>query len=191
VESVRAALAQGTWWPSETTTSRKAIWALTLVATVAVTIAAVRAPVDYRALGNYGYLGVFLITLLGTGAIAFPMPYLSAIIIGGTFLEPGVVALVAGVAAGIGELTAYLIGYSGRSLLPSDGWYASVERQVKKYGAWVVFGASIIPNPFFDAIGLIAGATRLPVPVFVLACFLGKTIRFWLLATYGGKLFGL
>jgi membrane protein YqaA with SNARE-associated domain len=191
VGSVRAALVESTWWPSETTASQKAIWAFTLVATVALTIAAIRAPIDYRALGNYGYLGVFLITLVGTGAIAFPMPYLGAIIIGGSFLEPGAVALIAGIAAAVGELTGYLIGYSGRSLLPSDGWYASVERQVKKYGAWVIFAASIVPNPFFDAMGVIAGATRLPVPLFVLACFVGKTIRFWLLATYAGKLFGL
>lgn len=191
VEAVRAALAQGTWWPTETTARRKVIWALTLAATIAVTIAAIRAPVDYRALGNYGYLGVFLITLAGTAAVAFPVPYLGAVVIGGSFLNPIGVALVAGAAAAIGELTGYLIGYSGRSLLPSDGWYPSVERQVKRFGAWVIFGASVIPNPFFDAMGVIAGATRLPLPLFMFACFAGKTVRFWLIAAYAGRFFGM
>jgi membrane protein YqaA with SNARE-associated domain len=191
VESVRAALSQGTWWPTETTGTRKLIWVLTLVATVAITIAAIKAPVDYRALGNHGYLGVFFITLVGTGAIAFPMPYIGAIVVAGSFLEPGAVALVAGIAAALGELTGYMLGYSGRSLVSSGGWYPSVERSVKQYGTGLIFVASIVPNPFFDAMGVIAGATRLPLPLFLLACFAGKTIRFWLLATYGGRVFGL
>ncbi len=190
VESVRAAktaISQGGWWPTETTLCRKAIWALTLVATIAVTIAAIKAPVDYRALGSYGYLGVFLITLIGTGAIAFPMPYIGAILIAGTFLDPGMVAIVAGIAAAVGELTAYLIGYSGRSLLPTDGWYPPLERSLSKYGPLFILGASVIPNPFFDALGVIAGATRMPMPLFILAVLVGKTIRFWVLATYGGR----
>ena len=89
----------------------------------------------------------------------------------------------------MGELTGYMLGYSGRSLLPTNGWYPSVERGVKQYGTGLIFVASIIPNPFFDAMGVIAGATRLPLPLFMLACFVGKTIRFWILATYGGRVF--
>jgi len=186
-DSVRAAFAQGSWWPADTTLRTKAIWGLTLVATIAVTIAAIKAPVDYRALGSYGYLGVFIITLVGTGAIAFPMPYIGAILIAGTFLEPGIVAIVAGLAAAIGELTGYMVGYSGRSLMSTNGWYSSLERSVSKYGPWCVFGASVIPNPFFDALGVIAGATKMSVPLFMLAVLVGKTIRFWALATYGGR----
>ncbi len=191
MRAARAAISQSGWWPTETTFRRKVIWALTLVATVAVTIAAIKAPIDYRALGSYGYLGVFLITLIGTGAIAFPMPYIGAILIAGTFLDPSLVAIVAGIAAAIGELTGYLVGYSGRSLLPTDGWYPPLERSLAKYGPMVIFGASVVPNPFFDALGVIAGATRMPLPLFVLAVLVGKTIRFWVLATYGGRLLPL
>jgi membrane protein YqaA with SNARE-associated domain len=189
--SLRAAVGQAAAWPAEVTLRQKAIWALTLTVTIAVTIAAVRAPVDYRALGNYGYLGVFLITLIGTGAIVVPMPYIGAILIAGTFLDPRLVALVAGSAAAIGEMTGYLVGYSGRSLLPTGRWYTQVESAMRRFGPAMIFGASVIPNPFFDALGVIAGATRLPVAWFMIACFLGKTMRFWLLAAVGGRLLGL
>jgi len=46
----------------------------------------------------------------------------------------------------------------------------------------------VIPNPFFDAVGIIAGALRLPLWVFLVACFLGKAIRFWLIASLGETL---
>ena len=49
----------------------------------------------------------------------------------------------------------------------------------------VIFVAAAIPNPFFDAVGIVAGATRMPLGWFWIACFLGKTIRFWLIALAG------
>jgi membrane protein YqaA with SNARE-associated domain len=95
------------------------------------------------------------------------------------------VALVAGVGAALGELTGYLVGYTGRSLIPKNRWYLMIERGMVRFAAPVIFVASVIPNPFFDAVGIVAGATRLPLWLFLLACFLGKTIRFLLLAFVG------
>jgi membrane protein YqaA with SNARE-associated domain len=133
-------------------------------------------------------LGVFLVTLIATGAIIVPVPYLAVVVVAGSFLDPVLVALVAGAAAALGELTGYLVGYTGRALLPRSRGYALLERGVTRWGGPVIFLAAIIPNPLFDAVGALAGATRLPVWLFLLACFLGKAIRFWLLATLGGAL---
>ncbi len=144
-------------------------------------------PLDYQAFGNYGYLGVFVVTLLATGALVLPVPYLALIVVAGSFLNPVLVALVAGLAAALGELTGYLVGYTGRSLIPHNRWYRLLERGVTRFGGPVIFVASVVPNPFFDAVGIIAGATRLPVWLFILVCFLGKTIRFWLLAFAGNS----
>lgn len=162
--------------------------ALMLAAMLALSVALLALPIDYKAMGDYGYLGVFVVTLLATGALVVPVPYLALILVAGTFLDPVLVALVAGSAAALGELTGYLVGYSGRSLMPKTGWYPRVERGVRRFGAPIIFVAAVVPNPFFDAVGAIAGATRMPVWRFVLVCFAGKALRFLLLALLGGSL---
>ena len=159
--------------------------ALALLGVILLSGALVFVPIDYKAMGNYGYLGVFVVTLLATGAIVLPVPYLALILVAGSFLNPVLVALVAGVGAALGELTGYLVGYTGRSLIPKNRWYRMIERGMARFAAPVIFVASVVPNPFFDAVGIVAGATRLPVWLFLLACFLGKTIRFLLLAFVG------
>ena len=159
--------------------------ALVLLGVLALSVALVFVPIDYKALGNYGYLGVFLVTLLATGAIVLPVPYLAIIVVAGTFLDPRLVALTAGAGAALGELTGYLLGYTGRTLLAKNRWYQMLEQGVVRFGGPVIFVAAAIPNPFFDAVGIVAGATRVPLWLFLFACFLGKALRFWLLASLG------
>ncbi|HZT07893.1 MAG TPA: VTT domain-containing protein [Chloroflexota bacterium] len=161
-------------------------WALAVAGMSAAIIAL---PVDYHALGRYGYLGVFLVTLLSTASLILPVPYIAAIVFAGTFLDPRAVALVAGVAAALGELTGYALGYSGRRLVPENRWYAAIQRWMGRFGGPVIFLAAIVPNPFFDAVGMVAGATRMPLWIFLVSTFLGKTLRFWLLAALGGVFF--
>jgi membrane protein YqaA with SNARE-associated domain len=158
---------------------------LGLAAIVGISALIVVLPIDYRALGNYGYLGVFIVTLISTASLVLPVPYLATIMVAGTFLDPKVVALVAGLAAAIGELTGYGLGYTGRSLLPDNRWTLMIQNAMRRWGGLVIFGASAVPNPFFDAVGMIAGATKMPVWVFILAAFLGKTLRFWAFAMMG------
>jgi membrane protein YqaA with SNARE-associated domain len=162
--------------------------ALVLLAVFVLSAVLLFVPIDYKALGNYGYLGVFLVTLLATGAIVLPVPYLAFIVVAGSFLNPVLVAMAAGLGAALGEMTGYLLGYTGRSLIPQNRWYALVERGVSRYACPVVFVAAAVPNPFFDAVGIVAGATRMPVWLFFLACLLGKTVRFWLLAMVGDSI---
>lgn len=176
------------WQPTLTYCRPRVLPALGLLAIALLSIALCFAPINYAALGNYGYLGVFVVTLLATGALVVPVPYLALIVVAGTFLDPRLVAIVGGTAAALGELTGYLVGYTGRSLLPRTRWYEFVERSVTRWGGPVIFVAAAVPNPFFDVAGAIAGATRMPVWLFLLTCFLGKTIRFWLLATLGTAL---
>jgi membrane protein YqaA with SNARE-associated domain len=155
---------------------------------LALTVAIVLLPIDYSALGNYGYLGVFGVTLLATAAIVVPVPYLAIIFEAGKFLDPVLVGLIAGLAAAIGEFTGYVLGRSGRALMPDNRWYRMVEQAMARFGIVVIFVGAAIPNPFFDAMGVVAGATRMPIWKFAAPCFVGKALRFWLFAALGGSL---
>ena len=49
----------------------------------------------------------------------------------------------------------------------------------------VIFKLAAIPNPLFDIGGLVAGALGMPIWRFLLSVWLGKSLRFALLATIG------
>ncbi|MPZ13721.1 MAG: DedA family protein [Chloroflexi bacterium] len=166
------------------------VGSLALAAMIALSVASIVAPIPYHVLGNYGYLGVFLITLVATAAMIAPVPYLAAIIIAGSFLNPIGVAAAGGAAAVLGELVGYAAGYGGRALIPKNRWVRQVQRAMARFGVPVMFLASLIPNPFFDVVGVIAGATRVPVWMFIVCVGTGKGLRFFLLATVGQPLLG-
>ena len=163
--------------------------AAAVLAVASITALVLVAPVDYEALGNYGYLGVFLITLITTGAFVLPVPYLAVIFKAGTFLDPVLVALVAGVAAAIGELTGYLVGASSRELLGHSRWERASERWMQRHGFLTITVLAFIPNPAFDAAGIAAGALRYAAWRFALACFVGKAAKFLAIAAFGSRFY--
>jgi membrane protein YqaA with SNARE-associated domain len=161
------------------------------LAVVAISVGLLLVPSEtYELLGDYGYLGVFAVTLLTTGALVLPVPYLFIIAKAGTFLDPLGVALVAGLAAGLGELTGYLLGIGGRELLEQSRWHRAATRWMKRHGFVTVWVFSFVPNPLFDAVGIAAGALRYPVWKFIVACFLGKSAKFLVVAAAGSRFWG-
>jgi membrane protein YqaA with SNARE-associated domain len=167
----------------------RAVLRVSLIALVILSVSAaiLAAPIDYEALGDYSYLGVFLVTLITTGGLVLPVPYLAIILKASTFLNPIAVALAAGMAASIGELTGYLLGYSGRELVGSGRWERAAEHWMQRHGFLSIAVFAFIPNPAFDAAGLAAGALRYAVWRFMLACFVGKTAKFALVAVFGAS----
>jgi membrane protein YqaA with SNARE-associated domain len=139
-------------------------------------------PIDWEKVGNWGYLGVFLVTFVATASFILPIPYLLIVARAGMFLDPITVTLVAGLAGALGELTGYVIGASGRDLLAGGKLYEKANHWMVKYGFWCVAFFAFVPNPVFDAIGFAAGVLRYPLWKFVLACFLGKSLKFLLAA---------
>ena len=127
-------------------------------------------------LEEWGYLGAFLISTVFNATVILPVSVMSIVIaLGATLSNPIFVGLAAGIGAGFGEMTGYLVGRSGRGLLTKSSMYTRVENWVKKWGWIAVFMMSIFPF-VFDIVGIIAGALRMPVWRFFLACWLGRTI---------------
>ncbi|MBN1170466.1 VTT domain-containing protein [Candidatus Micrarchaeota archaeon] len=134
----------------------------------------------------YGLGGAFLIALFGSATIIFPTPA-AAIIVGmsGSF-DPLLLGFVAGVGSGIGELTGYFAGNGTRKIL-NDRIKESkdIEKTVKKYGTLGIFVLSFIPNPLFDAAGLVAGGLKIRWYNFLVACISGRVLRHVILAELG------
>lgn len=164
---------------------KNAQYILSVAVSVILTVLLLILPIDYQSLGSLGYLGVFLSTLLPSATVIFPSPTLAAAFIGGTFLNPFLVGLVAGLGATVGELTGYLAGYGGSVLAAESPHYARVKAVMERFGLWTVFVFALIPNPLFDIAGIAAGAMRLSLWRFQMVCFAGKAVRFIVIAYLG------
>jgi len=139
---------------------------------------------------NLGYIGVFLINLIGSATIIFPTPSFVATIAAGAFLSPIFVALFSAAGSTIGELTGFFAGRGGAELINKDVKYNKVRKWMEKYGLWVIFGLAFIPNPLFDLAGALAGASKTPVWKYLAVVFPGKLFKFIILAYTGFGFFG-
>jgi membrane protein YqaA with SNARE-associated domain len=151
---------------------------LALVVIGVVSYLYLRDPDFFKNLQGYGYTGAFVISVLLNATIIIPVSNMAIIFsLGAALPSPLFVGLAGGIGAGIGEMTGYIAGRSGRDLLAKSKMYNRVEGWVKRWGWIAVFVLSIFPF-FFDVVGIIAGAMRMPVWKFFLACWLGRTVSY-------------
>lgn len=127
----------------------------------------------------YGYLGIFLLTVVCSATIIFPLPGEAVLIAAGGALNPFWLGLVASIGGALGELTGYLAGYWGRKIIVGEYQerYQQAERWMRRYGIPTVFVFALVPLLLFDLAGIAAGALRFPLWKFLLACWVGKLIR--------------
>jgi uncharacterized membrane protein YdjX (TVP38/TMEM64 family) len=160
--------------------------AVIIVIAVSVFVFAVRDDVEKFA--RFGYIGIFLFTLLTYATVILPAPGVTVVFAMGAVLNPLWVGIAAGVGAALGELTGYAIGYSGRALIENVVLYRRI-RDWMKQSWWKTFVGlvvlSAVPNPAADLAGIAAGVLRIPISRFLLALLVGETIKMWLFA-YGG-----
>jgi membrane protein DedA with SNARE-associated domain len=132
-----------------------------------------------------GYLGAFLIALIANATVILPAPGVAIIFAMGAVINPLGVALAAGAGGALGEMTGYLAGYGGQAAVENTQTYNRIHPWVEKYGAWVILVLSAIPNPFFDVAGIAAGIAKIPVWKFLLACWVGVTLKMMIFAYAG------
>jgi len=84
----------------------------------------------------YGYLGVFIIAILGAAVIIVPVPHLPFIFIMGAILNPWLVGLMAGLGEPIGEIPAYMAGFSGRSSMQNRKVYIKLRERYRRGCRW-------------------------------------------------------
>ncbi len=145
-------------------------------------------PIDYHALGRWGYFGVAAVVFVATASFVLPIPYLLIVARAGTFLDPWVLGAVAGAAGALAEMTGYLVGISGSTLIAHGRWYERSRAWICTYGFWFIAFFACVPNPFFDALGFAAGALRYSPWKFALACFIGKAVKFLIAALVGEQI---
>lgn len=142
---------------------------------------------DGQLIERFGYLAVFLTSLLGSASLFVPIPGWAILAAAGAVLSPVLVGLAAGAGSALGELTGYLFGRA--ALARWNGhWVISWTRHRT---ALMLFLLSLVPNPLFDVAGVCAGAIRYPLWRFLLVVGVGKSLKYAGLAFAGGWGLGL
>lgn len=144
---------------------------------------------ELAGLAGYGYVGVFLISLLGNATVILPVPSLAVVFAGGGVLNPLLVGLVAGLGEPLGELTGYMAGYGGSAVVEDRERFARVQEWMERRGFLTILVLAAIPNPLFDLAGISAGMLHYPVTKFLVACWIGKTAKALAIAYLGSGLF--
>ncbi len=163
---------------------------LALVLVIAITVLAFAFRDVAPKLGGYGYVGVFLLSIVANATIVIPVPGVAITFTMGAIFNPVGVALAAGAGATLGEITGYLMGFSGQGIIDENPTYKRFVGWMERFGVWVVLVLAIIPNPLFDLAGLAAGALRMPIWKFLLWAFIGKTIKMLIFAYAGASSVG-
>ncbi len=169
--------------------------------TVVVVLAALGAALYFRSrlqeLAQYGYAAVFLVGMISNATLILPVPGLAVSSVMGGVFNPWIVGFVGGLGQALGELTGYMVGYSGQTWVDENPTYDRLTRWMQRYGMLTIFVLAIIPNPVFDLGGMAAGTLRFPLWKFLVSCTAGKVIKnvaFALVGYYGieavFKLFG-
>jgi membrane protein YqaA with SNARE-associated domain len=144
-------------------------------------------PERIEALEGYGYLGVFLISLTLNATIVLPAGnFLVLATMGAVLPSATLVGLAGGLGAAVGELTGYAAGYSGQAIISRQRVYTRLKGWVERWGMLTIFILSIVPL-VFDLAGIAAGVIRFPLWKFLLACWLGRTILYLVIA-WGGAM---
>ena len=124
-------------------------------------------------LEQVGYAGLGLTVLLASGGLVLPIPSLATACGAGALLNPLYVALVAGSAGTLGELTGYYLGYSGQGIVDRTRLYKKMEGWMRRGGWLVLFLLALIPNPIFDLGGNCCGSPTLSIMA-ILGCRVGR-----------------
>jgi len=162
-----------------------------LLASVGITVAIILLRDQLGEFAVYGYPGIFLVNLIGNATLILPAPAYAAVFAVGHVLDPVLVGIVGGLGAALGEMTGYLAGVGGRPVVKNRMLYERLEGWMHRRGMMVViFLLALVPNPIFDVGGLLAGALRMPVFRFLLACWAGKTVRLIGIALLGKSILG-
>ena len=136
---------------------------------------------DLEQFSRFGYFGIFLITLISSSTIFFPLPgyilWLSLIVT--LDLNLALAALVGSVGGTLGEITGYYAGYAGRKLVPDEyaKQYTAAEKWMGRYGGLAIAAFAFVPLLIFDIVGLVAGSLKYNVWKFLFFCWMGRLPR--------------
>jgi membrane protein DedA with SNARE-associated domain len=128
---------------------------------------------------NLGYLGVFVISFVGSIIVFVPIPYFPILIAAALNkeLDPNLISLASALGAILAKSIIFYASYYGRNALSkkTKRRIYPLQKLVAKYGSFGAFVAALTPIPD-DLVYIPLGLVKYPPWKFVISTFLGKFI---------------
>lgn len=145
----------------------------------------------FKEASSLGLFGLFVVNFVSSATLFVSGPAFLTVITGGNLYSPILVAIVVSLGASLGDMLGFAFGHSGRRLTKKKlDRYKTIrflEKHFHRHGVLIIFLLAIIPNPFFDAIGILAGVLNYPLIRFFAIMVIGRFIRYWALAEVGAR----
>lgn len=126
---------------------------------------------------NFGYLGIFIISFIGSILVFIPVPYFPVLITSAfnDNLNPHLISLSSALGAALAKLAIFFISYYGRKILSENAKkrMLPLQKLLRKYGWFGAFIAAATPIPD-DIIYIPLGLTRYKPWKFFTATIAGK-----------------
>ncbi|MCS7363814.1 MAG: VTT domain-containing protein [archaeon GB-1867-035] len=137
---------------------------------------------------EHGYLGAFIVSVLGNLIPFIPIPYLVAIFYMAAYLpvEPVILGIISGIGGTVGKVIVYIFSFGSGKLIGEEKEYriARLRQLLDKYGALAVFVFTITPSPD-DIVIIPLGLIRYSFFKFLIACLAGKIALSMFIAVFG------
>lgn len=146
---------------------------------------------DLATLKSLGIFGVALINFVSSSTLFFPTPGFLATGIGGALYNPILVAIASSIGSTFGESVGFIFGHSGRKISHpmKHGILENLYKIIHhKHGSFLIILLAFIPNPFFDAVGIVAGLALYPLKKFLVLVFIGRFARDLIVAYVGSRI---
>jgi membrane protein YqaA with SNARE-associated domain len=163
-------------------TNKEFVFRLAMITFVVgfVTVGTVLWLTDSLNVESVGYGGMWIVSFVAAGSIILPVPGPAAVCIAAApdlGLNPLAIGIISASAEALGEMTGYIAGLSGRSLLERNKHYPRMHSLLIRRGGIMLFFGGVIPNPLFDFLGIAAGSIGYPIKKFLAVVFVAKAIK--------------
>ncbi|MEM2751229.1 MAG: VTT domain-containing protein, partial [Nitrososphaerales archaeon] len=142
---------------------------------------------------TYGYLGIFVFSLLANFIVFIPAPYVVPVALASLnpSFDPLLIALSSAIGATIAKTAIFRVSYEGQRLLSEKTRknIQPLQTLVGKYGWIAAFIAAATPIPD-DIVYIPLGFTKYSLWRFIIATFSGKIILISIVA-FGARMFGI
>ncbi|MEM2111500.1 MAG: VTT domain-containing protein [Candidatus Bathyarchaeia archaeon] len=137
---------------------------------------------------QYGYLGLFFVSVIGASSIIIPIPYTLIIFFMGMSkkFDPLLLTISAGTGSAVGEFFGYILGYCGRAAVSEERKRKMnyILKIFSRYGAVTIFLFALLPLPD-DLLFIPLGIMHYSFLKAFLPCLLGKLLMSLILSFSG------
>ena len=135
-------------------------------------------------MGDWGYLGAFIINGVSSATIVLPAPGGAVVMLMARDYNLLLLGIASGLGGAVGSLTAYWVGAQSRSALEERRIYRASSRVFNRAGHLILLIGTSIPFIPMDFASMVAGATRYPMRKYMVYLSMGSIVKMTL-SLYG------